>query len=104
MNPNCLSVAAFRINDPTIEALQDILKDDPKCLLLERDELVGMLSQWEMQGHEMDRAFYLEAHTGLRGYSGARIVRGEFSIPILCLSLFGGIQPIKLVQYLRDPK
>ena len=57
-----------------------------------------------MKGHEMDRSFYLEAHTGLRGYRGARVVRGPFFLPLLCLSLFGGIQPIKLVQYLRDPK
>jgi putative DNA primase/helicase len=94
----------YRVNDPTIEALQDILKKDPKCILLERDELIGMLAQWEMKGHEMDRSFYLEAHAGLRGYHGVRVVRGEFRIPILCLSLYGGIQPIKLVQYLRDPK
>ena len=94
----------YRINDPTIEALQDVLKKDPKCILLERDELIGMLVQWEMKGHEMDRSFYLEAHAGLRGYCGVRVVRGEFRIPILCLSLYGGIQPIKLVQYLRDPQ
>ena len=94
----------YRINDPTIEALQEVLKKDPKCILLERDELIGMLVQWEMKGHEMDRSFYLEAHAGLRGYCGVRVVRGEFRIPMLCLSLYGGIQPIKLVQYLRDPE
>jgi hypothetical protein len=94
----------YRINDPTIEALQDVLKKDPKCILFERDELIGMLVQWEMKGHEMDRSFYLEAHTGLRGYLGSRVIRGEFRIPILCISLFGGIQPIKLINYLRDPK
>ena len=38
--PNLPVRRRFRINDPTIEALQDILKDDPKCLLLERDERV----------------------------------------------------------------
>ncbi len=81
-----------------------VLKKDPKCILFERDELIGMLAQWEMKGHEMDRSFYLEAHTGLHSYCGVRVVRGEFRIPILCLSLFGGIQPIKLVQFLRDPK
>ena len=94
----------YRINDPTIEALQDVLKKDPKCILFERDELIGMLVQWEMKGHEMDRSFYLEAHTGLRGYCGVRVVRGEFRIPILCISLFGGIQPIKLIQLSARPE
>ena len=94
----------FRINDPTIEALQDVLKTDPSCILLERDELAGMLAQWEMDGHQMDRAFYLEAWNGLRGYTGLRVIRGEFRIPVLCLSLFGGIQPVKLIQYLRNPQ
>jgi hypothetical protein len=36
---------AFRINDATIEALQDILKVDFSCILFDRDELSGMLSQ-----------------------------------------------------------
>ena len=94
----------YRINDPTIEALQDTLKRDPCCILLERDELSGMLAQWEMDGHQMDRAFFLEAWNGLRGYVGLRVIRGEFRIPILCLSLFGGIQPVKLIQYLRNPQ
>jgi hypothetical protein len=94
----------FRINDPTIEALQDILKRDSNCILFERDELTGMLAQWEMEGHQMDRAFYLESHNGTNPYVGNRMGRGEFRLPLLCLSLFGGIQPVKLIQYLRNPQ
>jgi hypothetical protein len=94
----------FRINDPTIEALQDILKQVFDCILHERDELTGMLAQWEMDGHQMDRAFYLEAWNGINSYQGKRIGRGDFRIPLLCLSLFGGIQPVKLIQYLRNPQ
>jgi Protein of unknown function (DUF3987) len=94
----------YRINDPTIEALQDILKKDPRCILIERDELTGMLAQWEMDAHKMDRSFYLEAWNGYRPYDGERVVRGEFDLSVLCLSIFGGIQPVKLIHYLRDPK
>lgn len=94
----------FRINDPTIESIQDILKRDSNCILLERDELSGMLTQWEMDGHQMDRAFYLESHNGTNPYQGKRMGRGEFRLPLLCLSLFGGIQPIKLIQYLKNPQ
>ena len=94
----------YRLNDPTIEAVQDILKNDHTCLLIDRDELTGMLAQWEMDGHQNDRPFYLESWNGLHPYDGARVGRGDFFIPNLCLSLFGGIQPPKLAQYLRNPK
>ena len=94
----------YRLNDPTIEALQKLLKMDHTCLLVDRDELTGMLSQWEMDGHQNDRPFYLESWNGLYPYDGSRIGRGDFFISCLCLSLFGGIQPAKLVQYLRNPK
>ena len=94
----------FRINDPTIEALQDILKQDPNCILFKRDELTGMLAQWEMDGHQMDRTFYLESWNGTNPYKGRRVIRGDFRIPLLCLSLFGGIQHVKLTQYLRNPQ
>jgi len=94
----------YRLNDPTIEALQKLLKSDHTCLLVDRDELMGMVSQWEMEGHQNDRPFYLESWNGLSPYDGTRIGRGDFFIPCLCLALFGGIQPAKLVQYLRNPK
>ena len=94
----------YRLNDPTIEALQKLLKTDHTCLLVDRDELMGMVAQWEMEGHQNDRPFYLESWNGLYPYDGSRIGRGDFFIPCLCLALFGGIQPAKLVQYLRNPK
>ena len=94
----------YRLNDSTIEAVQEILKTDDTCLLHDRDELSGMISQWEMEGHQNDRSFYLESWNGLNPYDGARIGRGDFFIRCLCLSLFGGIQPAKLVQYLRNSK
>ena len=63
-----------------------------------------MLAQWEMDGHQMDRAFYLESWNGTNPYKGKRVTRGDFRILLLCLSLFGGIQPVKLIQYLRSPQ
>ena len=95
----------YRLNDPTIEAVQTILKNDPACMLLDRDEISGMMAQWERDGHENDRPFYLESWNGLHPYDGARIGRGDFFIKCLCLSLFGGIQPARFIaQYLRNPK
>jgi Protein of unknown function (DUF3987) len=94
----------YYFNDATIEALQDTLNTCLSCILVERDELVGIFRQWEMKGHETDRAFWLDAWGGLNPYNGKRMGRGKFFIPLLCLSLFGAIQPVKLVAYLRDPE
>jgi hypothetical protein len=93
----------FYINDLTTAALQEALKANPTCILFWRDELVGMLTSWEMDGHQSDRSLFLEAWTGLEPYNGIRLSRGAFSSPI-CIVLFGGIQPIKLIYYLRNPK
>ena len=94
----------FYVNDPTVAALQQNLAPNSTCVLIERDELVGLLTSWEIEGHQSDRAFYLEAWTGLGPYKGMRITRGNFFIANLCLALFGGIQPVKLIHYLRDPE
>jgi hypothetical protein len=94
----------FYVNDPTVAALQVNLAPNPTCVLIERDELVGLLISWEIEGHQIDRAFYLEAWNGLGASKGMRISRGNFYVANLCLSLFGGIQPVKLIHYLRDPE
>ena len=94
----------FRLNDPTIEAVQVILKDDPMCMLIDRDELTGMLAQWEMEGHQNDRPFYLESANGLHPYDGARIGRGDFFIRCLCLSFLAAFNQPSLAQYPRNPK
>lgn len=90
----------FRTNDSTIEKIGDMLAKSPEGMLVFRDELVGLLASWEKEGHEGDRAFYLEAWNGLGSHSIDRIVRGSLFIPTLNLSVFGGIQPEKLGRYL----
>lgn len=90
----------YRANDSTTEKLGDILAKSPEGLLVCRDELVGLLSSWEKEGHEGDRAFYLEAWNGLGSFAIDRIGRGSLFVPTLNLSVFGGIQPDKLGRYL----
>lgn len=92
----------YRTNDGTIEKIADLLKDNPRGLLVFRDELVGQLAAWDREGHEPDRAFFLEAWNGNRPYTCDRIGRGTIFIDNLCLSLFGGIQPSKLTYYLHQ--
>ncbi|HEY9871351.1 MAG TPA: YfjI family protein [Candidatus Obscuribacterales bacterium] len=90
----------YRTNDATIEKITDLLKENPRGLLVVRDELIGQLTAWDREGHEQDRAFFLEAWNGFGSFTADRIGRGTVHADNLCVSLFGGIQPSKLLNYL----
>ena len=92
----------YLVNDSTVEKLIELLGDNPRGLLVFRDELTGLLLTWEKQGRETDRQFYLEAWNGTGDYGSDRIGRGSSFVPHCCLSLLGSIQPDKLAHYLRQ--
>ena len=92
----------YKTNDATVEKIGEILVQNPKGILVLRDELVGLLSSWEKKGHEGDRAFYLEGWNGLGSYDTDRIGRGSIFIENLCISIIGGTQPDKLLAFLRQ--
>ena len=94
----------YQTNDSTIEKLGESLAGNPRGMLVNRDELIGFLAILEKQGHEGDRTFYLEAWNGKGSYRIDRIGRGEVYVPHLCVSVFGGIQPAKLQEYLLELK
>jgi hypothetical protein len=80
--------------------LAQMLAVNPSGLLVFRDEITGLLANWDKQGNEGDRAFYLESWNGTQPYRQDRIGRGEVWIPNHCMSLLGGIQPELLASYL----
>ena len=92
----------FKCSDSTVPKLGEILSRNPAGLLVFRDELIGLLSSFDREGHEGDRAFYLEGFNGTGSFSIDRIGRGELKVPNLCLSVFGGIQPDLLERYLSE--
>ncbi len=92
----------YLTNDPTVEKLAELLKHNPRGLLLMRDELAGWMRTMEKRGREGDREFYLEAWDGLQSYTVDRISRGTIYVPALCVSVFGSIQPGKLAKYVRE--
>ena len=92
----------YKTNDSTVEKLGELLRDNPVGLLVLRDELVGLIASWEREGREGDRAFFLEGWNGNQSFDTDRIGRGHISIPNVCMSIFGGIQPDKLVGYLEQ--
>ena len=92
----------YLVNDSTVEKLIEMMGDNPRGLLVFRDELTGLLQTWEKQGRETDRQFYLEAWNGTGDYGSDRIGRGSLYVQHCTLSLLGGIQPDKLANYLRQ--
>lgn len=90
----------YKTNDATIERCNELMRDNPRGLLLFRDELTGLLSGWEKPGRESDRAYFLEGWNGNHGHTDDRIGRGTTYAENVCISLYGGIQPSKLETYL----
>jgi len=91
----------FLLHDPTVEKLGEVLRDNPRGVLLFRDELTGFLRSLDKQGREGDRAFYLEAWNGTNSFTYDRIGRGTVRVEAACVSILGGIQPGPLSAYVR---
>ncbi|WP_375662702.1 DUF3987 domain-containing protein, partial [Bartonella sp. CL266QHHD] len=57
-------VSRFIVNDVTVAKLGELLKENPRGLLMVRDELSGFLTNLERKEYQTDRAFYLTAFNG----------------------------------------
>jgi putative DNA primase/helicase len=90
----------YEVNDSTVEKLGELLNENPMGLLVFRDELIGLLRKLDSPGQEGARAFYLEAWDGLGTFVYDRIGRGTIYIESVILSVLGGIQPGRLLDYL----
>ncbi|MCA9196039.1 MAG: DUF3987 domain-containing protein [Planctomycetales bacterium] len=97
MRPTC---RRFKVNSSTYEKLHELCGENPIGLLSFRDELSGLLSRLSREELGEERAFYLEAWTGLNGFTTDRIGRGTVHAEAVCLSILGGIQPSRLRQHL----
>lgn len=93
----------YVVTDASVEALGEILIENPWGTLAYRDELNGLLRSLDKEGQEGARAFYLQGYDGNQGYTFDRIMRGRnLHIPAVCISMLGGIQPGKLQAYIND--
>ncbi|WP_409364044.1 DUF3987 domain-containing protein [Bradyrhizobium liaoningense] len=86
----------LRLEDTTIEAAQEVLKDSPDGVLCLQDELSGWFGSMDKyssgRGSAKDRGFWLQSFNG-GPYTVNRIGRGAVLIENLSVSLLGGIQP-----------
>jgi hypothetical protein len=89
----------YKTEDATVEKISELLLENPRGILVHRDELSGWLRNLHKQGREGDRSFYLESWNGTGSFDVDRIGRGSQHIPALCLSILGSIQLGPLSSY-----
>jgi hypothetical protein len=89
-------------HDATVESFDRLLTENPRGLLVLRDELAGWLMTLSKPGREGDREFFLEAWNGTGSFTRDRIGRGTVHIEAVTLSILGGIQPGKLQPFVED--
>ena len=102
--PDKPTTRRYQTQDATPEKLQDLLSVNPQGILVFRDELNGFLMSLEKEGHETARAFYLEGWNGGGSFTLDRITRGTVRSNLICISLFGTIQPAKIIPHIRKAK
>ncbi len=87
----------------TPEALAELLRQNPQGLMLERDEIMGLLRDLDRDSKADHRAFLLEAWAGDGSFTVDRIGRGfNLHIPAMCLSVIGTTQPSRMQSYMSD--
>ncbi len=91
----------FIVNDASIEALGEVLRDNPTGTLLYQDELAGLLALLEKDGNQSLRAFLLQAWSGKEGFTFDRIGRGRRHVESCAVSLLGSIQPGVIATHVR---
>lgn len=89
----------YRTNNASVEKIGEMLSDNPRGILVYRDELVGAFNKWDENG---DRPFYLESWSGKSSFQDDKIGRGNTEVEKSCLSILGTIQPDRITKYLTD--
>lgn len=85
-----------RVNDTTIEALIPILKENPRGLLLERDELVGWvkgMDQYKSGGKGSERQFWLSVWSNEPTSVDRKGQQAPVSVLKPFIGVIGSIQP-----------
>jgi putative DNA primase/helicase len=91
----------YTVASATVEALAEKLIENPRGLLVVRDELPGWLAGLDREDAAELRAFLMTGWNGKDGWTFDRIGRGHRRVPAVCLGVIGGAQPGPLGEYLR---
>lgn len=87
----------IRIGDATVEALQVRMAENPRGLVLARDELAGFFNSLnQYKGKGSDRQFWLSQHSGRVAPVDRKTDDETYDVEYPCVSVVGSIQPEKL--------
>lgn len=90
----------FKTNETSIQSMTVLQNQNPRGVLVFRDELTGLLVKWDREDGADERAYFLDGWNGNGSYTDCKIGRGITDAKQICISLLGGIQPDKLKRYL----
>ena len=90
----------FKSNETSIQSMTVLQQQNPRGILVFRDELTGLLVKWDREDGADERAYFLEGWNGNGSYTDFKIGRGLTDAKNICIGLLGGIQPDKLKRYL----
>ena len=90
----------FKSNETSIQSMTVLQQQNPRGILVFRDELTGLLVKWDREDGADERAYFLEGWNGNGSYTDFKIGRGLTDAKCICIGFLGGIQPDKLKRYL----
>ncbi len=101
--PDEPTLRRYTAHQSSVQALGELLRQNPNGLMVERDELGGLLSNLAQEEKAEERGFYLTGADGVQGFTFDTIGRGlNLRVPAVCLSIIGTSQPGKIGRYLRQ--
>lgn len=89
-------------NDATVEALHQLLADNPSGVSVISDELATVFMNMSKIGRETERKFYLEAWRGDASYTMHRQTRPSVHVENAAVAIIGNIQPGPLRKHLTE--
>jgi hypothetical protein len=98
IEPDPVPLPRLVVGDTTPERLCSVLRDNPKGLLMHRDEIAGWLGSFGRYSSDGggERALWLEAYGGRPHTIDRQKDPEPIIIPRLSIAVLGGIQPDKL--------
>lgn len=97
-----LPVRMVLLQDTTTEKLLETQRDNPRGVILARDEIGGFLDGLTKPGREGDLQYYLEGWNSAAPFKQSRIGRGHIHAASNTIAITGNIQPQVLTAYRRN--
>ena len=100
--PEVPQARRYYTSDATVEKLGEICAANPQGVMVYRDEVASLWTEWSNPEKAAMRGFMMAGWGGQDSYTFDRIQRGTIRIPRVNLSLFGTTQPQRISAYIRD--